>query len=306
MGCTGRQQGYRRQSELTTPWEVEETGPTVTTIRIQCDVNQSWEQWALITSDRHLDNPKCDRKMIKRHLEQAKERNAFNIDLGDNFDAMQGRDDRRGMKKDVLRENQENDYFDSLVEAHAEFYEPYISQFAVQGTGNHESGVLAKKETDLTKRFVKALKEKGSPVVMGGYRGWVRLLFSGSGKKQYRQSMKLYYTHGGGGGGPVTKGVINTNRRAVYLPDADIVIGGHIHECWQVPITRARLSDAGVEYPDEQLHLAIPTYKEEFFGTGNGFHHQNERAPKPLGAWWLRFYYLPANKKINVEATRAK
>lgn len=288
------------------PWTVTATGPSVTTIKIGCVENREWEQWALLTSDRHLDNGKTDRAMVKRHLAQAKERNAFCLDFGDNFDAMQGRDDRRGMKSDVMKENQRNDYFDSLVEAHADFYAPFTDQLAMLGTGNHESSVLAKRETDLTRRLVDELKRRGSPVVMGGYRGWVRLMFEGRGKS-YRHGVKLYYTHGGGGGNAVvTKGVINTNRRAVYLPDANIVVGGHIHESWMVEMRRARLLDTGKEYADDQLHLAIPTYKDEFHGSPAGYHHENERPPKPLGAWWLRFFYDRDDRKIHYEASRAK
>ena len=53
-------------------WTVEQTSPTVTTIRIPVNRNREWEQWALITSDRHIDSPKSDRSMQRRHLEQAR------------------------------------------------------------------------------------------------------------------------------------------------------------------------------------------------------------------------------------------
>ncbi len=56
----------------------------------------------------------------------------------------------------------------------------------------------------------------------------------------------MAYHHGYGGGGPVTKDVIQTNRRAVYLPDANIVISGHTHDRWIVPVTRNRISHIGI------------------------------------------------------------
>jgi hypothetical protein len=34
------------------------------------------EQWFLLHSDVHWDNPKCDRKKLKKHLEEAKLKNA--------------------------------------------------------------------------------------------------------------------------------------------------------------------------------------------------------------------------------------
>ena len=291
---------------LTAEWETEQTGPTVSTIRVKCREHQEWEQWVLLSAVRHLDNPKTDLNMQRRHLDQAKERNACVIDIGDLFDAMQGKGDRRSMKQDLKDEHKRNDYLGSLIREGTQFFEPYAAQLALIGTGNHESGVLKNHELDLTGQLVDRLKDKGSPVILGGYRGWIRFLFNASGKSHFRQAFKLHYNHGSGGGGPVTKGVIGTNRRATYLPDADIVVGGHIHEAWMVEQRRARLNDLGAEYSDEQVHICLPTYKDEFFGTSSGYHHENERPPKPLGAWWLRFFYDWRAKKIKFETQRAK
>lgn len=41
--------------------------------------------WVLLSFDRHHDNPKSDNRMERRHLEQARERNAIIIDGGDLF-----------------------------------------------------------------------------------------------------------------------------------------------------------------------------------------------------------------------------
>lgn len=82
-------------------WKVEKTGPTVTTIRIPVSRNARWEQWALATSDRHIDSPHTDLPLQKRHLSQAVDRGAFVLDLGDLYDAMQGRNDKRSSKSDL-------------------------------------------------------------------------------------------------------------------------------------------------------------------------------------------------------------
>jgi len=89
----------------------------------------------------------------------------------------------------------------------------------------------------------------------------------------------------------VTKGTIQTNRRAVVYPDANIVISGHSHQQWMMPIPRLRINDFGREYRDEQLHLQIPSYKDEITGQVDGFAVEKQFAPKPLGAWWLRFWW---------------
>lgn len=282
-------------------WSVEETAPCVATIRIQAERGKGWEQWGLLSSDRHLDNPKSNRQMQKRHLELAKERGAFVIDTGDLICGMQGRDDRRGSKPDLLEENKSGDYLGSLVRSGLEFFDPYRENLALFGEGNHETAVKKRAEFDLTSALVDRLRDRGSPVIRGGYRGWIRFLFSAG---QCRSSTVLYYTHGGGGGGEVTKGVIKTNRRAVYLPDADIVIGGHIHEAWYLELPRARLTANGNEYTDEQTHVCLPTYKEEFAEVAGGYHHEKERPPKPLGAWWVRFFW--DGERFRHEFHRAK
>jgi len=122
----------------------------------------------------------------------------------------------------------------------------------------------------------------------------------------FSHSLNLYYTHGANSNAPVTKGILKTARHAVWLPDADIIMSGHIHESWAFPLYRDRLSDRGVEYTDKQLHIQLPTYKEEFHGCNSGFHHINDRPPKPLGAWWLRFFYDSQTDKVRFESTQAE
>jgi hypothetical protein len=123
---------------------------------------------------------------------------------------------------------------------------------------------------------------------MGGYRGRLRIMLKGPAGD--RKTYRLYYTHGTGGSAPVTKGIIRTNRRASFV-DADIICAGHIHEAWCLELCRVAVNDVGVEQVRDQVHLCIPTYKEEFTHESSGFHHEKEGAPKPLGAWWLRFYW---------------
>jgi hypothetical protein len=284
-------------------WSVEETGSTVQTIRIAMDRNKNWEQWMLVTADRHLDNPHSNRAMQKRHLDQAVERGAFVCDFGDLFCAMQGRNDRRSSKSDLAGEHKVEDYYDEIVRGALGFFEPYRDNLAIFGTGNHETAILRHMESNLTRRLVERLQNKGSQIVLGGYRGWIRLMFSGP--KGQRKAFNIAYTHGSGGAAPVTKGVIKTNRRSVVFPDADIQLSGHIHEGWSFPIARIRLSDQGREYKDEQVHLCIPTYKDEITDQGGGWAVEGEHSPKPIGAWWLRFFWDRSESRVRFEYTRA-
>lgn len=249
---------------------------------------KSWEQWFLLSSDRHWDNPKSDLKLQKKHLDEAKERNAYVIDVGDFFCAMQGRNDRRGSKGDVRPEHQRSDYFTALVDTAVDWFKPYADRFLMIGYGNHETAIIKHNEIDLIAALTDRLK-----VRKGRYGGYLRLNFRQKNlKNKGSQSLLIRYFHGSGGGGPVTKGTIQTNRRAIMWPDADIVVAGHIHERWQLDIEQERYNvHANKIMYKTQTHVQLPTYKKEH--GEDGWHDQRGAPPKPLGAAWLRVFTKP-------------
>ena len=251
---------------------------------------KDWEEWVLLSSDRHWDNPMSNWDLQTKHLEEALERGAGIIDAGDLFCAMQGKYDPRSSKSSVREIHQVPDYLDSLITTSTTFFEPYAQNFIVQACGNHESSIRKRHETDLIERFCATMKYKtGYKVHNGGYSGFVRFRLRAKGKTMGRL-LTLHYSHGYGGGGPVTKGVIQSNRKAVYLPDADIVISGHVHESWQIELMRVRCGKRKI-YHDSQLHVCLPTYKEEYKDGFGGWHVERGAPPKPIGACWLRLYY---------------
>ena len=299
-------------------WALQRISKNVHRINFDAEASSDWEQWVLLTGDRHYDSPHSLRKLQRRHLNMAQERDAPVIDIGDFFDLMQGKHDPRQEKKTLLaaqlrwmKDNPDLDteefaYHDYIVDDAAAFFEPYKDQFAVIGYGNHETKIMKHEETDILKRFAARI---GREDVVGGYGGWVLMTFSVNGTEKHTVPLKYY--HGSGGGGPVTKGVIQTNRRAVFLPDAKIVVTGHIHESWQVSITRERINTHGNIRIDEQLHICVPTYKEEYNDGHLGWHVETGKPPKPVGAVWLRFAYRQKGGKkrkraIEYEAIRAK
>jgi hypothetical protein len=281
------------------PYTVEANCRNVLTVR--CDVASGWSQEFLLRSDVHHDNPHCDQKHERKHLQEAIDRNAGIIDAGDLFCAMQGKFDKRADKSAIRLEHQSGDYLDKLVKTAADFYEPFAGNFLVIGRGNHETAIHKRAETDLTERLVERLNERTeSKIQAGGYSGWVRFLFQ---QKTWRGSSLLYYHHGTGGGGPVTRGVIQTNRMAVFNPDPQIILTGHTHDDWVVPIRRQRLSDAGVPYYDEQIHVRTPGYKDGWDHGYAGWEVEKMLGPKPKGAAWLKFSF--SAKEIHTEVHRA-
>jgi hypothetical protein len=272
------------------------------------------EAWCLLRSDAHHDNPHSDNALELKHLNQAVERNAFILDNGDAFCAMQGKGDPRASKDDIKEIHKSGCYLDKLVSTYSEWLEPFTKNLAIMGKGNHETAVLKHRETDLTKRLVDSLNGKtGSKIQAGQIANWIgiRAKFKQpNGRTKYLGStIWIYMFHGAGGGGPVTKGVIGANRMGVTHPDANIVTTGHTHDHWFFTNARSRITTAGTEYIDEQLHIKTPTYKNEYGVKDSGFHMEKGRPPKPLGAVWIRFF-LEKPKKLNnyilkYEATRA-
>ena len=263
-----------------------------------------WEQWFLLSSDRHHDNAHTNWALEKKHLDEAVQKNAGVLDFGDLFCAMQGKWDTRADTTQCRPEHREGRYLDSIVETAAEFYGPYQKNWLLLSPGNHETSILKRHETDLTERFAEkmARSQNGHPVV-GAYCGYIR--FKAIMGNQSRGSLVLYYHHGYGGGGPVTRGVIQTNRMSVYLPDAEIVVSGHTHDSWVVPVARSRLTAYGNTTIDRQTHIRIPGYKDEFTG-GDGWHNHRGGPPKPNGAYWLRIFFNKEKDAVDYEVMEAR
>lgn len=266
-------------------------------------------RWCLLRSDAHHDNPHSDNALEKKHLDESLNKKAFILDNGDAFCAMQGKGDPRGSKDDIKEEHKGGNYLDKLVDTYADWLKPYAENILIMGKGNHETAVYKHRETDLTQRLVNLLNGKtNAKIQCGQIANWVgiRARSKKSGSKSLG-TLWLYMFHGAGGGGPVTKGVIGANRMGVYLPDADIVTTGHTHDYWILPNARSRITNAGHEYIDEQLHIKTPTYKNEYGVKDSGFHMEKGRPPKPLGAVWLKFYLAKelGKDRFKVEATRA-
>lgn len=285
-----------------TGFSTEQKG-NVSIVRIKHD--GTFEQRFLLSADRHWDNPHSDQAMQRRHLDEALRVGAGVLDWGDFFCIMQGRWDKRASKSTLRPEHQVDNYLDAVVRTATEFFLPYARSFVRIGPGNHETAVMKAHETDLIGRLVAALNEQGgADIHHTGYSAWCLFEFIDSNGTVERK--KLWGIHGYGGGGPVTRGVIGTNRRAVYVPDADMIVTGHTHDEWEVPIARTRLDDDGNQYDDEQLHIQLPTYKNEYGNGAGGWHVETGKSPRPIGAAWLTFRKETKDSPIEVIRTRAK
>lgn len=246
----------------------------------------------LLLSDIHWDNPKCDRALLKRHMDQAMELDADILMNGDTLCLMQGRADRRGSKSGIRPEHNVDHYFDAVVNDAIEWFSPYAKNIKVISYGNHETAIIKHQEIDVIQRLVGGLNLKnGTHIQTGGYGGWVVYTFKAE-KTNTRSSYRIKYFHGSGGGGPVTKGTIQFNRMATMVEGADMVWMGHVHEDHELTYQVERINQSNRVHLKEVLMVRTATYKEEYGDEKDGYGAKGwmvERGspPKPLGGRWL-------------------
>lgn len=265
---------------------------------------KSREQEYLLISDIHWDNPKCDWKLLRKHLDEAKERDAKVIVNGDFFCLMQGRGDKRGSKSDVRPEHNNDKYYDSIIETALEWFKPYVNTLVQINFGNHETSIIKYAETDMLQRFVDMFNltyKPDFPLNLGGYGGWCVFKFELDTKKGVRSSLKMHYFHGAGGGGPVTKNMIQHQRNDAMIEGADIVWLGHVHELFHQVTSKHYLSGMFDPKIKQIHHLQTATYKEEFDDRHHGWHVQRGAPPKPLGGYWMKLKKVGSDKHTEVE-----
>ena len=250
-------------------------------------------QLALL-SDLHWDNPKCDRNLLKKHLDYCLENDIKVMLNGDTFCLMQGKFDPRRSKKDIRPEHNKANYLDAVIEDAVEWFSPYASMLTVIGYGNHETGIIKNVETDPLQRFVDLLNYKcKSNVITGGYGGWIVLTIKLKENTTRTASVKIKYFHGSGGGGIVTKGALNLTRMLEMAEGFDVFCMGHIHENSSRNDVREELMTTAGNFDIKlkQIHLAITgTYKEEYSDGYMGWHVERGAPPKPIGGRILNVY----------------
>ncbi len=263
---------------------------------------KGFKQPFLLSSDVHYDNPKCDRDLYHKHLDQAKERGAGVFCFGDFFCLMQSRKDRRGSKSDIRPEHNGSNYFDLVINEAAKKMAPYSQNIILFSDGNHETAVVKNMETNPLERLVAILNHQyNGQTLHGYYQGFVRFRFEHESGGRVK-TITLAYHHGKWGG-VVTKGVPSVARFSAMFPQADIIVSGHTHDAWNVVHTQTCFKENGEVYNKEQEHIKTPTYKEEFL-KGSGFATEKIVQPKPLGGYWLNFYY--ESQEIKFDIVRAK
>jgi hypothetical protein len=203
---------------------------------------------------------------------------------------MQGRMDKRADQDQMLPELRavgKLKYSDAMVDYAAKFYEPYAENWILLALGNHERSYNERAETNLSERLAERLKSRGSQVQVGGYQGWVRFCFTI--RANTCVTTRLRYTHGYGGGGPVTRDTIQAQRQLAMLGNADIIVSSHTHDQWYMVARQELLDHNGKPKLVDVDCIKCGTYKCEYT-PGVGWAASKGMPPKPQGAWWLHYF----------------
>ena len=263
----------------------------------------------LCISDLHWDHPHCDRKLLKRHLDAAKEKGSPVLINGDFFCVMQTPHDRRSSKGSTRKEHENADYISSIVRDAVEWFKPYSDILFLVGLGNHETGLMKHTGFNIAQSFVDMMKYAcpDSPICLSGYSGFLAIQCYKHNKN--RNSAILYYHHGAGGNAPVTLGVLNTARNGAMVQGADFVWTGHVHKEWCVtrPIFRLNHKQSGVECKDV-VYFSTAGYKDSFDSGYAGWEVEKNMGPATLGGAWITVEHRSPHRQhfVVFDVRRAK
>jgi predicted phosphodiesterase len=265
-------------------WETGTHGsvPSITRSLTRSEVGR-----IMFLGDLHLDSNYTNRKALKRALDQAVAEDAPIVILGDVFDAMQSKGDRRASKAALVRQyHGRDDYLNAMLEDAEEFLRPYARHVWIMLHGNHDADMVKYHETDLLRLLSVSLNRDGASIATPGYQTHVAIKPRISTSK-YADLVLGWVTHGSGGSSPVTGGVIGASRRAVYIPQADFFVSGHLHRPFDFPTGQVRVSQAGHVYKQRVRHVQVGAWKDESVNDPT-WANQKGMQPMPVGpAFWL-------------------
>jgi hypothetical protein len=223
--------------------------------------------------------------MLKRHFDEALDNDYPIFCNGDWFDLMGGKYDPRNNLPggDVLPEYRGDNYIDLVIEDSFDFLLPYAHLLTIWGQGNHETSVTKRMHTNPLKRLVQMLQQAGSNVQLGGYSGYIRWQFH---RQKEMKSYLMHYHHGYGGNAKRSKGILSADIDSMQHPDADIIVRGHDHNKWHLPLTVERITSQLTPRISKVHHLRTGSYKLLGDGYG-GWETQKGFGQPTIGGWWI-------------------
>ncbi len=287
---------------------VESNGGGVFTVRIPAQ-HGDWEKQFALISDCHIDARGFRLEKFNAFMDEAKKRGAKVFIGGDLVDAMQSSKDKRAAHADLLLRYLADmqsatdgplHYFDVLVEHVVEVLTPYAHNIGIIFEGNHEMAISRHYNMSLLDQIVAKLNDRtGARVLRGGYQGWVQFKFYRS-TRQLRAPM--FFTHGKGGGGEVTHGVLDF-ARLFRIYAARIIWTGHVHYSNSITDVVHSVNAGGKEVRQTVHGIRTPTFSDDRGvkpTSGYGVERHRGRSA-PIGGWFVKFRWVGASDVVDIQ-----
>lgn len=230
-------------------------------------------------SDLHFDSPECDTGLLKRHLNEARDRGALVFIRGDIFDVMQSRHDKRRSLSHLKPAHKTDDYLTAVLDEFTAFIMPYRECIGAISPGNHESAIRRECNIDLLRLLANRLE-----VPLQTYAGFTQFTICPHGKTAAQATM--YHHHGFGGDSFATKAMGHANRMALDVQGADIYHSGHTHTNWIHRAEYLFCNSDGTVVPKSALHIKTAGYKPSR-RSGNSWETERNHGVKGSGAAWV-------------------
>ena len=106
------------------------------------------------------------------------------------------------------------------------------------------------------------------------------------------------YHHGHGGGGPVTKGVIQHQRMGAQVDGADVLWMGHVHELYHHINIKETVGNIAPYIVSQRIQhdIRTSTYKDEFTDGAFGWHIERGAYGKPVGGYLMKLNFIRERK----------
>lgn len=233
-----------------------------------------------LMSDLHVGAVNVDYDLIKKEISTAKSNGDRVCINGDIFDfILLG--DRKRYRQDVLHPRLlgRKDVVQEAIRWASELLSPIVNQIDMIGVGNHEFVLEQIHSFDPIQALLYELnscKHKDAKHVIhhGGVTGFLdyRLKY-GSKKSNYSikvgsnsKRFVIYYHHGGGGSAPVTKGMIDFNRKDTFV-DADVIWLGHKHNRFTSHVRKLACPESGDQPNTKDVrHIMTGAYSDTYVG----------------------------------------
>jgi len=275
-----------------------------------------------LMSDLHIGANNVDYERIKRDVNRMVELGDRGLINGDLLDLIVASDKKR-FSPDCLhpRLQGRRDIVNAAINWAVEILAPAADLIDMIGIGNHETYIEKYSSFDPTQVLIYELqkhrKNKNHLIHYGGYTGFLDYRIRDKDDRNHGGlRYVIYYHHGSGAYAPVTKGLIDFNRKDTFI-DADLIWLGHKHNRLVVGVEKLSCPREGHEPKVKEVkHVMTGAYFHTYRGQTQRSVRQHGRrsnyaadiglAPQSKGGARVQLRFVPYSraKLLDVEVTQ--